>query len=219
MLLSDYCQFREISLILIVALSITFSIKHLLRQKSSVIRPNLPKQFSNNFEIDMENNILRNNFRKDMVRKTCEKYLKQHPSEMVNMSRYTTLALQKNLLSLESVTQDILRPIHQGKIISCVSPKTGTTSWQAAFIALQKNKSTKNATENETYGVLPRYSGLVEKVGKYKDEERRNEGYMQLGEKLFVNGESTKIINVRHPLSRLYSCWGDKFVFWDRNDT
>lgn len=47
---------------------------------------------------------------------------------------------------------------------------------------------------------------------------RPHQTVQAVAEQLFVKGKAIKYMNARHPLARLYSCWGDKMNYWQPSE-
>ena len=195
-----------------------------LLRKGSVDPVEAEKVFSNNFEMDIKDNGRRNNIRKNKLKQACKKFKNHDDIDNTNSGAVLTTASNASnvnkLLSLANVTTDLLRPIKNRKIISCFSPKTGTTSWMAVFIAIKNGKKIDEIDSSmpHFYNTLDRYTQLIEKAIGIEDSESREVELGKLGEDIFGE-QSVRILSSRHPLARLVSSWGDKFHFWSRNST
>ena len=93
-----------------------------------------------------------------------------------------------------------LEVLESKSLLFCVSPKTGTSNWKRLFVATYLNKTLdevfitddeNNEFNEKLYTTIPRWKNFY-KSSKITDFENR-------------------LINVRHPLARLYSGWKDKF--------
>ena len=86
------------------------------------------------------------------------------------------------------------------KIVMCVPPKTGTSNWQKLMFAMSNNLTISTIPKGikNLYLRFPSVANL---------NDTNLEQSIQTGDpKIF------KFMNLRHPLSRLYSCWKDKFT-------
>ena len=125
------------------------------------------------------------NHRKTHIKQTCEangyKYLSESSFHNRNL-----LYHQLEILSSKS-------------LLFCISPKTGTSNWKRIFVAIYLNKSLDEVFiindkddkfNDRLYTTIPRWN---------------NRNFNDI--KTFKH----RLINVRHPLARLYSGWKDKF--------
>ena len=113
-------------------------------------------------------------------------------------------------------------------LMMCIPPKTGTSFWQISMMALQQNRSISSVKNeffdehdflknNHLYGRLPRLKEHLSSI-QSADPFRGQLSFMKYGEMIFSTSKKEeetkpiKIINARHPLARLYSCWKDKFT-------
>ena len=178
----------------------------------------------------------------------------------------------QRMRNLTQQNMKLIRPVYdkihsenspqKKNLVVCASPKTGTTSWQLAMIAIQKNrtiadlKADKNIDERDLYQIIKRFYFQVQeaqnieyfdsnfqenfplrKVDGFPDlatavkKFRKNalkeetpllseEDYAQIlfGETGSQNDQispkTIRLIHTRHPLARVYSCWGDKVNYW-----
>lgn len=152
---------------------------------------------------------------------------------------YVPIKDQKSVKFSESSTNknELQKFLIPNKHLFCIPPKSGTTNWRRALmkIQLQKNqalknyrcsnkktrskskKKTKGCPENFKYQnpediVLPEHEMSAEGM-KFFHELRSlawNPEFSQRDEMIF-DQERLKILNVRHPVERLYSAWKQKF--------
>ena len=130
--------------------------------------------------------------RKTHIKNTCEKNGYKYNSEKS--------IFNKNLLSHQ------LEVLTSKSLLFCVPPKTGTSNWKRLFVATFLNKTVeqvfisdnvKNEFNDKLYTTIPRWKSCYAGAGFHS--RTRLEKY------------EFRLINVRHPLARLYSGWKDKF--------
>ena len=143
-----------------------------------------------------------------------------------------------NLFSFNDDLTHQLRPIpdnvhsrkdEKRKILMCAAPKSGTSNWITAGLAISWNKtiaatSSRLKKFKDIYGILPRYEYTIRK-SKHRshyvwptENKTHFDLFQNLADHLFVKNLTFKFINARHPLARLESCYRDKFTFWRTGD-
>ena len=84
--------------------------------------------------------------------------------------------------------------------IFCIPPKTGTTNWQRSLVAGLDH--VHNFSSNDMKQGKMLYAALT---------KMSNINNIQKTKRILFSDENIKIMNVRHPVDRLYSAWHDKF--------
>lgn len=84
------------------------------------------------------------------------------------------------------------------KFSVCLPTKTGSTNWLKALVALVKDKQPEYVSDRDTWYGLDRFPQTPGEASQFKKGRTVDQGFMTF-------------ITVRHPLSRLYSAWHDKF--------
>ena len=110
------------------------------------------------------------------------------------------------------------------KATACLPLKTGTTNWQRALGALRFVKNGKPQVDpaginsTDAFKLLPRYHPIYD--SSFSQAKRGNifKNCQANGLQNRVKSSSyLRFINVRHPFSRLFSAWRQKFATEFRN--
>ena len=85
--------------------------------------------------------------------------------------------------------------------LMCTPPKSGTTNWQKLLISIKKNVTSESINHEYSKEGNKLFFNILDKV---KDKLW---DFWEIVE----DRNRVKVLNVRHPVERLYSAWGQKF--------
>ena len=172
-----------------------------------------PSHFEQNIEDDQTRNLLR----KSRLSEKCPEFLKEHHQPFYTNSN---AKLSKKLENLGKTPLSMIAPIKNGKIIGCAPPKAGFTSWRGILLAIEKGLDLQKASATEIWAALPGFRGYIKKAIKKNENNpaKQEKEIEKLYFDLFENENNVKFTQVRHPLARLLSAWGDKLNYWDKTN-
>lgn len=144
--------------------------------------------------------------RVSLLKSTCIEYRRNHPPE-------SSESQIEQFLSLGNLAHHVMRYVNTKQkfvqlpedVMLCIAPKTGITNWVHFVVSLLSNEKPK---QNKIY-----HHPFFERVESFTAAERGHYGYERKVENLVSSEKMVRVINVRHPLARLYSAWKDKLWF------
>ena len=164
------------------------------------------------FEKAITNDSQRNNIRQKNLKAKCQDYKKFY-----NLPEPDT-NLVNRMQELGQTTLLVLGSVQKGKIISCAAPKAGFTTWRTVFLSIENGIDMHNIGAANVWGTLPGYNKLIQFAKKNNgfNYQKALPELKILANNLFNRNDNDKFMQVRHPLARLYSAWGDKMNYWPK---
>lgn len=156
-----------------------------------------------------------------IVNQNSNLYTEWNPLKLTN-SRYACFKYGPELKYNSNSKNLVQTSPNNQKFLFCIPPKTGTTNWQKLLIAgiLEKvsdPKSVKYSDFANLYEVVPNiailYKKIFNRMPNYKTNplQKSSRTWELIHNHLLQRSDQINILNVRHPVERLYSAWRDKF--------
>ena len=163
--------------------------------------------------VDMEGLKTRFVERKKLYEETCKEFLEKKPAGRWFKTNSVIPVLGPKRIKNNTKWEYYMSYFdyeRNNDLVLCAAPKTATTNWKKALIALvHKNYYGKDKpltiqkVENEL-----NWQTVFSLTSKMLKEEKKHARIFNAAH----DPKMHKIINVRHPLRRLHSAWKDKFT-------
>jgi len=164
-------------------------------------------------EVDMEGLKTRLDERKRLYEETCKEFLEKKPAGRWFKTNTVLSVLGPDRIKNNTKWEYYMSYFdyeRSSDLVLCAAPKTATTNWKKALIALV-HKNYYGADKPMTIQKVEKelnWQTVFSLTGKMLKEEKKHGRIFNA-----VHDEKMhKIINVRHPLKRMHSAWKDKFT-------